>query len=131
MITLRYHTKLPRYSPVSCSLVQFPDARGELSLYRARIEGRAGSSGAKVFNYDEMLRFQWLKNLANVSLKHDDVLLRMLCADIIKKSPFPSPSPSPSSSSLCADIIKKSYALTRCSEHPAHGPIGQVWGDNV
>ena len=32
---------------------------------------------------------------------------------------------------LCADIIKTSYALTRCSEHPAHGPIGQVWGDNV
>ena len=24
-----------------------------------------------------------------------------------------------------------SYAYTRGSEHPAYGPIGQVWGDNV
>ena len=27
--------------------------------------------------------------------------------------------------------IGTSYACTRGSEHPAHGPIGQVWADNV
>ena len=32
---------------------------------------------------------------------------------------------------LCAHPIETADAYTHGSEHPAHGLIGQVWGDNV
>jgi len=37
----------------------------------------------------------------------------------------------PPSPSLCDHPIETSYAYSARSEHPAHGRIGQVWGDNV
>jgi len=28
-------------------------------------------------------------------------------------------------------MVQKSYGCSARSEHPAHGPTGKVWGDNV